>query len=389
MDKPVKGIAVLGSTGSVGTQAIEVLAALGDRYRVVGLAAGRNLSLLESQIALIHPELFACSADADPAAARRLAHSSGSKLAGLEEIAAHPCVDILIIATAGTAGLPAALEALRRGKTVALANKEILVIAGSLLREAAVAGGGELRPVDSEHSAIWQCLWGESGRPERLILTASGGALRDHSFEDLYSVTPEEALRHPTWEMGPKITIDSASLLNKGLETIEARWLFDIPLQRIDVVQHRESIVHSLVEMADGSVKAQLGYPDMRLPIQCAITYPERLPLAGSRALDLVQIANLSFEAIDSRRFPCLGLAMEAGRRERTYPAVLVGADEVAVERFLAGSIGFMDIPRLVEAALTAHVAVEQPQLSEIVEAGDWARNWSRGWSPAREALPT
>jgi 1-deoxy-D-xylulose-5-phosphate reductoisomerase len=389
MDKPVKGIAVLGSTGSVGTQAVEVLGALGDRYRVVGLAAGRNLSLLEAQIARLHPDLFACSSDAAPAEAQMLAQTSGARLATLEEIAAHPDVDILLIATSGIAGLPAAMLALQRGKTVALANKEILVIAGALLREAAQSGGGELRPVDSEHSAIWQCLWGESESPARLILTASGGALRDLSFEDLYSVTPDEALRHPTWEMGPKITIDSASLLNKGLETIEARWLFDVPLQRIDVVQHRQSIVHSLVEMPDGSVKAQLGYPDMRLPIQCAITYPERLPLAGSRPLDLVQVGNLSFEAIDTRRFPCLALAMEAGRREGTYPAVLVGADEVAVDRFLAGDVCFMDIPRIIEAVLAIHVPVVQPRLPDIVEAGAWARSWSRQWKPAGEARYT
>jgi 1-deoxy-D-xylulose-5-phosphate reductoisomerase len=389
MDKPVKGVAVLGSTGSVGTQAIEVLAALGNRYRVTGLAAGRNLSLLEAQIAQFHPASFACSEEADPAEAAGLVRSYATRRSTLEEIATAPDVDILLVATSGTAGLPAALLALQCGKTVALANKEILVIAGALLRQAAREGGGELRPVDSEHSAIWQCLWGESGSPKRLILTASGGALRDLSYEDLFSVTPAEALRHPTWDMGPKITIDSASLLNKGLETIEARWLFDIPLERIEVVQHRESIVHSLAEMVDGSVKAQLGYPDMRLPIQCAITYPGRLPLAWSHPLDLVQAGGLSFEAIDSRRFPCLGLAMEAGRRECTYPAVLVGADEVAVERFLAGDIGFMDIPRLIEAALAAHVPVVQPQLADIVEAGEWARNWSRQWLPSTVAVTT
>jgi 1-deoxy-D-xylulose-5-phosphate reductoisomerase len=385
MDEPVKGIAVLGSTGSVGTQALDVLAALGGRYRVVGLAAGRNLRLLQQQVELFHPELFGCASDADPAAAARLAQVSDARRASLEEIAGHPDVDILLIATSGIAGLPAALLALERGKVVALANKEILVISGALLRQAASRGGGELRPVDSEHSAIWQCLWGEEGPPARLILTASGGALRDLHAEELQGVSPSEALRHPTWDMGPKITIDSATLLNKGLETIEARWLFDVELDRIEVVQHRESIVHSLVEMTDGSVKAQLGYPDMRLPIQCAITYPERLPVTGSRRLDLAKIGSLSFEPIDNQRFPCLALTMESGRRGGTYPAVLVGADEVAVQRFLEGRLGFMEIPQLIEAALAAHCPSAQPNLEEIHEAGRWAREWSTEWALARE----
>ncbi|HTE84442.1 MAG TPA: 1-deoxy-D-xylulose-5-phosphate reductoisomerase [Dehalococcoidia bacterium] len=385
----MKGVAVFGSTGSVGTQALDVLAGLVGRYRVVGLAAGRNLPLLEQQIQLFHPDLFACGADAEPADVQRLTRDSHTHRASLEEIAAHAAVDILLVATSGIAGLPAALMALDHGKTVALANKEILVIAGALLQQAAVRGGGELRPVDSEHSAIWQCLWGERGRPERLILTASGGALRDLPLEALDRVSPREALQHPTWEMGPKITVDSATLLNKGLETIEARWLFDVPLERIEVVQHRESIVHSLVELADGSVKAQLGYPDMRLPIQCAITYPERLPVASSRRLDLVQVGCLSFEAIDEQRFPCLRLAMEAGRSGGTCPAVLVGADEVAVEQFLAGRLGFMDIPRLIETALSEHRAIAEPALEGILEAGDWARAWAEDWVSARGAQRT
>lgn len=385
MDEPVKGVAVLGSTGSVGTQALQVLATLGDRYPVIGLAAGRNLTLLEAQLERFHPQLFACGDASEPEAVEHLASISGARMGSLEDIAGHPDVDILVVATSGIAGLPAALLALERGKIVALANKEILVIAGALLQEAARRGGGELRPVDSEHSAIWQCLWGEQGAPERLILTASGGALRDLPLHRLEAVTPSEALRHPTWDMGAKITIDSATLLNKGLETIEARWLFDIPLDRIDVVQHRESIVHSLVEMADGSVKAQLGYPDMRLPIQCAITYPERLPVAGSHRLDLAAIGNLSFQAIDAQRFPCLDLAMEAGRRGGTDPAVLVGADEVAVEGFLTGRIGLMDIPRLIEAALSEHKTIPEPALSDVLQAGAWARSWSEQWLQERE----
>ncbi|MGI8551738.1 MAG: 1-deoxy-D-xylulose-5-phosphate reductoisomerase, partial [Dehalococcoidia bacterium] len=228
-------------------------------------------------------------------------------------------------------------------------------------------------------------LWGEQGAPVRLILTASGGAFRDRSLEDLRRVGPDEALRHPTWQMGHKITVDSASLLNKGLETIEARWLFGVPLDRIDVVMHRQSIVHSLVEFADGSVKAQLGYPDMHLPIQCALSYPERLPLPPAPPLNLVQVGTLTFEAIDMERFPCLSLAMDAGRRGGTYPAVLVAADEVAVEHFLRGRLGFMEIPELIARALAEHRSTSEPDLAQILAAGVWARDWAEDWAAARE----
>jgi 1-deoxy-D-xylulose-5-phosphate reductoisomerase len=386
MDEPVMGVAVLGSTGSVGTQALDVLAGLGEPYRVTALAAGNNLTLLEDQLNRFHPALLACGPDADGSVVSSLADRCRCRLSTLEEIASNSSVDLVVLATSGIAGLPAALTALRRGKILALANKEILVIAGALLRQAAEEGGGEIRPVDSEHSAIWQCLWGEAGTPKRIILTASGGAFRDLPPEDFAKVSPSQALQHPTWQMGAKITVDSATLLNKGLETIEARWLFDVPLARVDVVQHRESIVHSLVEFADGSVKAQLGYPDMRLPIQCAITYPNRVPLASSRPLDLVQVGRLTFEAIDPMRFPCLALAMEAGERGGTYPSVLVSADEVAVEEFLAGRIGFTDIPRLIRSALDAHGAAADPGLDQILDAGRWARSWAQEWCIRRAA---
>jgi 1-deoxy-D-xylulose-5-phosphate reductoisomerase len=383
MDEPVKGVAVLGSTGSVGTQALDVLSGLGDRFQVKALAAGRNLSLLTSQIEAFRPKFIAYDATSDQSAAACLVRDYGCTVAPLTDIVSDREIDIVVLATSGIVGLPAALAALESGKILALANKEILVIAGGLLRKAAERGGGELRPVDSEHSAIWQCLWGERGRPIRVILTASGGALRDCPLEELHAVTPTQALRHPTWQMGPKITIDSATLLNKGLETIEARWLFDVPLEQIDVVLHRESIVHSLVELADGSVKAQLGYPDMRLPIQCALTYPERMPIPTSRPLNLAEVGRLSFTTIDVDRFPCLGLAMEAGRRGGTYPAVLVAADEVAVDRFLAGDIGFMEIPQLIGAALAEHQGISDPTLEQVFDAGLWARSWAEehAWS--------
>jgi len=388
MSKPVKGVAVLGSTGSVGTQALDVLAGLSERFQVVALAAAQNLSLLRQQAARFHPKLLWCEPRDGEMSPERFARETATHLTPMPEIAAAPEVDLLLIATSGIAGLPAALAALEAGKVVALANKEILVIAGGLLRHAAEKGGGQLRPVDSEHSAIWQCLWGEHGAPRRLILTASGGALRDCSLNELARVSPEQALRHPTWQMGPKITVDSATLLNKGLETIEARWLFDVPLQQVEVVLHRESIIHSLVELADGSVKAQLGYPDMRLPIQCALTYPDRLPMAHSSPLDLARVGRLSFEEIDNGRFPCLGLAMEAGRRGGTFPAALVAADEIAVDQFLCGHIGFMDVPRLIEDVLAEHHSVDNPSLADVHDAGRTARASAEAWVAGRASTP-
>jgi 1-deoxy-D-xylulose-5-phosphate reductoisomerase len=368
MNKAVTGIAVLGSTGSIGTQTLDVVRALGADFRVIGLAAGRNAELLYAQAAEFRPTLVSAEAELDSA---RL---SGARVAPMIELAVHPEVDVLVVGTTGRAGLEPSLAALEAGKAVALANKEALVMAGALLARAATREA-QLRPVDSEHSAIWQCLWGErSGGVERLILTASGGALRDLPIDALAAVTPEEALRHPTWSMGRKITVDSATLFNKGLETIEARWLFDVPLERIEVVMHRQSIVHSLVEFRDGSVKAQLGLPTMHLPIQCALTYPERLPCPAVPRLDLAALGALQFGAPDFDRYPCLVLAMEAGRRGDTYPAVLAAADEVAVERFLAGQIGFTDIARIVEATLEAHSPSVAPNLDDIIAADAWAR---------------
>ena len=263
----------------------------------------------------------------------------------------------------------------RAGKKIAIANKEVLVMAGHILTAEARRSGAELRPVDSEHSAIWQCLWGESPESvERLVITASGGALRDVSPEQLERVTAEQALRHPNWQMGKKITVDSATLLNKGLECIEARWLFDVPLDRIEVLLHRESIVHSLVEFRDGSVKAQLGVPDMRLPIQCALTYPERVPEANVPRLDLKSIGTLNFGIPDYQKFRCLTLALEAGKRGGTAPAVLAAADEIAVENFLAGYIRFTEIAHVIEATLDAHNPIGNPSLEQVLEADGWAR---------------
>jgi len=305
--------------------------------------------------------------------------------ANMEDMGAHPDVDVVVVSTVGAAGLAPTLAAIRAGKAVAIANKEVLVMAGQIITAEAKRHAAELRPIDSEHSAVWQCLWGEDpDTVERIVLTASGGPFRDKPLHELGRVTAEEALRHPNWQMGQKITVDSATLLNKGLECIEARWLFDVPLDRIDVLLHRESIVHSLVEFQDGSLKAQLGVPDMRLPIQCALTYPERLPGTSVPRLDLKRIGSLTFGVPDHRQYPCLGLALEAGRKGGTHPAVLAAADEIAVQNFLAGHIGFLDIAHAIDAALNAHHGLAHPVLDEILQADAWSRAFTEDWVKAK-----
>lgn len=374
------GVAVLGSTGSVGVRTLDVISAFPDRFRVVALAAGRNVAALDAQVRC-HQPAFALAAGA----ATDQPEWPATRPLPMIEMATHPDVDVVVVATVGAVGLEPALAALQAGKVVALANKETLVMAGQVMTSAARAGGGELRPVDSEHSAIWQCLWGEQhAGVERLILTASGGAFRDLPVAQLPYVTPEQAVTHPTWSMGRKITVDSATLLNKGLETIEAHWLFDVPMERIDVLMHRESIVHSLVEFRDGSVKAQLGEPDMGLPILCALSYPERLPYQGVARLDLARAGSLNFSAPDMNRYPCLRLAIEAGRKGGTYPAVLTGSGEVAVDRFLEAAIRFTEIPAVIEDALAAHSPDDAATLESVRSADAWARHRADRWIAER-----
>ena len=369
------GLAILGSTGSVGEQALDVVRSLPGRFRLVGLAAGGNVERLRAQIEEFRPTV--AWALPSPECDRLAAELGCDAWQPMEEMAARPDVDVVLVATSGRAGLMPVLAALEAGKAVALANKEALVVGGHAVREALARGRGELRPVDSEHSAIWQCLWGEPPEAiDRLVLTASGGAFRDYDLAALERVTPEQALNHPTWLMGPKVTIDSATLFNKGLEAIEARWLFDIPLDRIDVLQHRESVVHSLVQFVDGSIKAQLGEPDMRLPIQCALTYPERARSQPAPPLDLAARGSLNFGAVDSARFPALALALEAGRRDDTSAAALSGADDSAVAHFLAGRCKFTDIARLLERALDAHQPTRDPRLEDLVAAEAWGRSF-------------
>jgi len=384
MDNPVTGrrigLVVLGSTGSIGRQTLDVVRSLPKHFNVIGLAAGGNVTLLEEQAREFRPRLIYCDRDSEYVRGR-----VSARWADMEEMAAHPDVDVVVTATLGITGLSPTLAALRAGKAVALANKEVLVMAGQLLTAEAKRHSAQLRPIDSEHSAIWQCLWGENpDSVERIVLTASGGPFRDTPPEELHRVTAEQALRHPNWQMGQKITVDSATLLNKGLECIEARWLFDVPLDRIDVILHRESIVHSLVMFRDGSVKAQLGVPDMRLPIQCALTYPERVPGTAVPRLDLRRIGTLNFGTPDMKRYPCLSLALEAGRKGGAFPAVLCAADEIAVQHFLAGHLGFTDIAHVIEGALSAHTGPANPSLDDILAADASARTWAEDWVKAK-----
>jgi len=370
----VKRVAVLGSTGSIGRQTLDVIRAMPQRFRVVGLAAGKNMDLLTEQVKEFEPEFIGRPPEKDDI--ERLKRVAGIKydLLPLDEIAAIPNVDIVVIATSGQAGLAPTLAASRAGKNIALANKESLVSAGEIITSEARKSGARILPVDSEHSAIWQCLGGESQEAARIILTASGGPFRQFSFEQLAEVTVAQALRHPSWRMGKKVTIDSATLMNKGLEIIEAHWLFSMPYDRIDVLVHPQSIIHSMVEFIDGSIKAQLSYPDMRLPIQYALSYPERLANPQLPRLDWALVKNLDFELPDYDRFPCLQLAIEAGKQGGTYPAVLCAADEVAVELFLDGRIRFTDIAGLIERTLEQHQLVAKPSLEEIEAADAWGR---------------
>lgn len=368
------GVSILGATGSIGRQTLDIIAHHPDKLRVVALSAGRDKDAL---VALAHQWRPKALALLDPQAAQACAREVDcpvlAGIEGLTEIATLPEVDIVVIAVPTAKALLPTLAALQAGKRVALATKEVLVSGGHLVTQQ-LRQGGELLPIDSEHSALFQCLQGENILAvARLLLTASGGPFRTKPLTELQQVTVEEALAHPTWRMGAKVTIDSATLMNKGLEIIEAQWLFGIPAERIEVIVHPQSIIHSLVEFVDGSVKAQLSLPDMRLPIQYALLYPERRPCPVKR-MDLTEIGTLTFELPDEERFPCLRLAKEAARIGGTMPAVMNAADEVAVEAFLKQRIRFMDIPAVVEATMTRHQPINEADLATIWEVDEWAR---------------
>ena len=380
-----KKVVILGSTGSIGTSALQVAREIPERMEIVGLAAASSVQALAQQakeLNVKHVALFHAEKEAELRAllpedvTLYLGEEGLCQLASLEE------ADTVLISIVGTAGLHPTLCALEAGKNLAIASKEILVMAGEIVMKKAQEKGVSVLPVDSEHNAIFQCLEGHSGGPEqvsRLILTASGGPFRQWEAGKLKDVTLEQALCHPTWSMGQKITIDSATLFNKGLEMIEARWLFDIPMERVDVIVHPQSIVHSMVEFCDGSILAQMSHSDMCFPIQYAMTWPDRVK-NSLKALDFSELSQLLFEAPRREVFPALDLAKEAGIKGGTYPAVYNAANEVAVERFVAGDIGFCDIWGLVADVMKAHQREEAQELGPILEADAWARTQARLW---------
>jgi 1-deoxy-D-xylulose-5-phosphate reductoisomerase len=374
----MKTIVILGSTGSIGTNTLDIVERFPDEFRVAGLSAGTNDEKLEEQIRRFKPRVVALSSES--AATRLRQRCAGlpveilSGTEGLAQVATIPEAEMVISAIVGGAGLVPTLTAIRAKKHIALANKEPMVMAGKLMQEEARKHGVRIFPVDSEHSAIFQSLEGHRLEDvRRLILTASGGALWTLNKAELQEVTPERALQHPNWKMGAKITIDSATLMNKGLEVVEARWLFDIPESRIDVLIHRESIIHSLVEYEDRSMIAQLGLPDMRTPISYAMRYPERMPL-DLPSLDLTEIGTLTFCKPDHDRFPCLGLGYESLRVGGTMPATMNAANEVAVEAFLNGGIRFVDIAEIIRSTMEAHQSREVESLDDALETDRWAR---------------
>ena len=381
----MKHLAILGSTGSIGQNALSVVETHPDEFVVAGLAAKTSIDRIEQQVRQFCPRLVAVR---DEGAANQLKERlrdvktveilSGSE--GTSAVATMAEVDLVLEAMGGAAGLLPTLEAIQAGKDLAFVNKEVLVMCGSLIMEAVKEYGVRLLPVDSEISAIFQCLSDVKGngcsRAEihRLILTGSGGPFRETPLDQLNSVTPQQALQHPNWKMGEKVTIDSATMMNKGFEVIESKWFFDVELSQIEVVIHPESIIHSMVEFVDGSLLAQLGVADMRLPIQYALTYPDRFPTSVPR-LDLAQVGVLHMEPVDSEKFPCLQLAYSAAKVGGTLPTVLSSADEVVVQAFLNRQIGFTDIPNYLEEVMTRHEVTSQPMLDDILAADQWARS--------------
>jgi 1-deoxy-D-xylulose-5-phosphate reductoisomerase len=382
----MKNVVILGSTGSIGENTLRVIEHLGGDVRVSALGAGQNISRLAEQIGQFHPEAVSVAQDDDIPLLRDQLKSLGissrpriySGIDGLVELVGLSDADIVVSATVGAVGLRPTYRALELGKRVALANKETLVIAGELMTKTARQTGAELLPIDSEHNALHQCLLGVSpDHVQRLILTASGGPFRQASLEHMKAATPEQALNHPTWRMGRKITIDSATLMNKGLEIIEAAWLFQCGPDKVDIVVHPQSLVHSMVEMIDGSVMAQLGVTDMRFAIQYALTFPERVPTPLPR-LSFSPSMTLEFHPPDVDRFPCVALAYEAANMAGTMPTVLNAANEIAVQAFLDRRIGFMDIPQVIRSVMDAHTAQSVRSIDQLIQVDGWTRAQSR-----------
>ena len=385
----MKAISILGSTGSVGVTTLDVAGRFRDRFRVVAMAAGRNLDLLAEQVKHFRPELVSV---ATPELAKELAHRLGGDrvtivhgLEGAIAVATHPDAEFVMSALVGAMGLRPTLAAIKAGKDIGFANKEVLVIAGELITAAVRENHVRLLPVDSEHNAIFQCLEGRGRESlKRIILTASGGPFRELPAERFAAITIEQALKHPTWTMGSKITIDSATLMNKGLEVIEARWLFDLTAAQISVVIHPQSVIHSMVEMIDGSVIAEMAIPDMAIPVAYALAYPDRLPMPHLKQLSLAENSKLTFEEPDLARFPCLRLAYEALASGRTMPACLNAANEELVAGFLAGKLRFADIPGHLESVMARHPNSPARTIEDLLETDGWARSAARELIGAR-----
>ncbi len=379
----LKKISLMGATGSIGTQTLDVIREHPEEFKLTAMSVGRNIEEARKMILEFSPQLISVQRKEDAESLMKEMSSSVKVLygeEGLVEVACHQDADVLVNAVLGSVGLYPTLQAIEAGKMIAIANKETLVTAGHLVMEAARKKNTPLLPVDSEHSAIFQALQGEQEKNiEKLIITASGGSFRDRTREELVGVTVTEALNHPNWSMGAKITIDSASMMNKGLEVIEAHWLFDIPYDQIEVVQHRESIIHSMIQFHDSSVMAQLGTPDMRVPIQYALTYPDRLIRPGKR-LNLVEIGKLHFEEMDFNRFRCLAFAYEAGRIGGSMTTVLNAANEAAVSMFLENKISFLDIEAYIEKAMSTHQVIHRPDLETIHEIDQQTRQLVSSW---------
>jgi 1-deoxy-D-xylulose-5-phosphate reductoisomerase len=375
----MKKITILGSTGSIGCSALDVIGKNPERFQVVALAAGKNIALLKKQIEKFKPKVVAVSAK-ESALQLRDSLTTKDKVKifydqeGLKEIASLPSADVVISAISGSAGLIPTLAAIEAGKDIALANKETMVMAGEIVTGRAIKKRVKIIPVDSEHSAIFQCLEGQKSKNlRRIILTASGGPFLDFTGNELKKVSLSQTLRHPNWKMGKKVTIDSASMMNKGLEVIEAKWFFNVDFSHIDVLIHPQSIVHSMVEFVDGAFLAQMGIPDMKVPIAYALTYPERI-INDLPSLNLVKTGNLEFRNPDIKKFPCLGLAYAAGICGGTAPVVLNAADEIAVAAFMEKKIRFIDLPKIIETVLDLHHSINTPSLEDILQADLWAR---------------
>jgi 1-deoxy-D-xylulose-5-phosphate reductoisomerase len=377
----LKNISLLGATGSIGTQTLDVIKNHPTEFQLVAMSVGSNIELTRKIIMDFQPELVSVKEkhDFDTLKTEFPFIKFVYGIEGIIEVAVFKQAEVVVNAVLGSVGLGPTLQAIESGKTIAIANKETLVTAGHLVIEAAKRYNVPLLPVDSEHSAIFQALQGEKAKNiEQLIITASGGSFRDRTRRELEGVTVKEALNHPNWSMGAKITIDSATMMNKGLEVIEAHWLFDLPYEKINVLLHKESVIHSMVEFHDSSIIAQLGSPDMRVPIQYALTYPDRLPLPTSKRLNLAQVGKLHFQEMDYERFRCLRFAIEAGKKGGTLPTVLNAANEVAVAAFLENEIHFLQIEDLVEKALSKHQTIENPSLTVIQEVDKETRKYVR-----------